>query len=59
MELTEENIIELQRKQFKAINKQKKRDLEKKIYEEADLIDKIKILLRRFIEHRLYNECDN
>lgn len=58
LELTENNIIELQRKQYKAEHELRMKELEKTIYNNACFIDKIKIRIRRFVERRLYKKSN-
>jgi len=53
LELTEANIVDSQRKQYKELQAMKRRELEKTIYRNSNFIDKCKIRLRRFFERRL------
>ena len=52
LELTEANIVDSQRKQYKELQAMKRRELEKTIYLNASWNDKIKIRIRRFFERR-------
>lgn len=57
--LTPEEIIELQKEMMKIKHNERverRRQLSKEIYEEANCLDKIKINIRNFFSWLLYNE---